>query len=34
MESIMSKPQRGTKFLQMAGIVEERISPEKDLECE
>ena len=31
MESIMSKPQRGTKFLQMAGIIEERISPEKDL---
>jgi hypothetical protein len=30
MELIMSKPQKGTKFLQMAGIVEERISPEKD----
>jgi hypothetical protein len=29
-QSMRSKPQKGTKFLQMIGIVEERISPEND----
>jgi hypothetical protein len=29
-QSMRTKPQKGTKFLQMMGIVEERISPEND----